>query len=114
MTKIHSLSNTNDDLSKICSYCSKEFQFAWKRRQHEEIVHKGTDCYKCETCNKSFNSSSKLNRHILTHSNEKRFKCEYDDCNAEFSRRDHYKNHLNLHLKEKQFKCDFESKFSLE
>lgn len=54
--------------------------------------------YQCLKCNKSFKRHEHLKRHIITHTGEKLFKCDYPFCNKKFSRSDEVKRHYKIHL----------------
>lgn len=60
--------------------------------------------YKCDFCSKSFSRKDNLERHKLTHSNEKLFSC--DICQKSFSRRSYLSVHRRIHTGEKPFVCD--------
>jgi len=55
-------------------------------------------------CTKSFRKKSKLERHVLTHSDDRSFVCIY--CNKSFKRKDHLKRHkLSHQIDGKKFHC---------
>lgn len=54
--------------------------------------------YQCLKCSKSFKRHEHLKRHIITHTGEKLFKCDYPFCNKKFSRSDEVKRHYKIHL----------------
>ena len=57
----------------------------------------------CRFCNKLFQSSWHLDRHIRIHTGERPFKCEL--CGKYFNRKDHLKEHnFAVHTKNIQFK----------
>jgi uncharacterized Zn-finger protein len=49
-------------------------------------------------CNKTFPSKTRLDRHIVTHSGEKKYACLAADCDKKFSRRDNMLQHYRAHL----------------
>ncbi|ORX47343.1 hypothetical protein BCR36DRAFT_355984 [Piromyces finnis] len=55
--------------------------------------------FKCMTCLRSFRRMEHLNRHILTHTGERPFKCEVEGCGRCFSRQDTLLRHLKIHNK---------------
>ncbi|XP_061607332.1 PR domain zinc finger protein 15 isoform X2 [Phyllopteryx taeniolatus] len=73
-----------------------------KGREHKRV-------YRCSLCNKVFQNSSNLNRHIRSHG-DKLFKC--DDCDKLFSRKESLKQHISYkHSKnvpdlEYKYKCN--------
>ena len=64
----------------------------------------GTLAYRCEYCSKCFSRRDNLERHKLTHLNEKLFSC--DVCQKSFSRRSYLSVHRRIHTGEKPFVCD--------
>uniref|UniRef100_A0A0R3RJW2 C2H2-type domain-containing protein n=1 Tax=Elaeophora elaphi TaxID=1147741 RepID=A0A0R3RJW2_9BILA len=57
-----------------------------------------------DNLNKEFKNRGILQRHILTHSNQRQFKC--DECDQEFNRRDLLREYKCIHEEERQFLCD--------
>lgn len=61
--------------------------------------------YTCSICDRSFQRSNHLKRHILSHKDEKPFDCKL--CDKTFKRSDHLKSHISIkHDNTKSFKCD--------
>ncbi|XP_054482241.1 PR domain zinc finger protein 15 isoform X2 [Anoplopoma fimbria] len=82
-----------------------------KAREHKRV-------YRCSLCNKVFQNSSNLNRHIRSHG-DKLFKC--DECDKLFSRKESLKQHIsykhskNMTDQEYKYKCNTcEKSFRLE
>uniref|UniRef100_A0A1A8GDQ3 PR domain containing 15 n=2 Tax=Nothobranchius korthausae TaxID=1143690 RepID=A0A1A8GDQ3_9TELE len=82
-----------------------------KSREHRRV-------YRCSLCNKIFQNSSNLNRHIRSHG-DKLFKC--DECDKLFSRKESLKQHISYkHSKtmedqDYKYKCNTcEKSFRLE
>lgn len=53
--------------------------------------------YQCLKCSKLFKRHEHLKRHIITHTGEKLFKCDYPLCKKKFSRSDEVKRHYKIH-----------------
>lgn len=66
----------------------------------------------CPTCGREFKKISRLNQHILTHSDVKPFVCPVPGCGKAYKRREHLKNHATSHgttpEERKPFVCEFE------
>lgn len=61
--------------------------------------------YVCPQCGLRLNTKRTLRRHMVVHSDQKRFKCQY--CGNEFKRSKTLKNHLMLHTGYRPYKCPF-------
>ncbi|XP_056910995.1 PR domain zinc finger protein 15 [Takifugu flavidus] len=76
-------------------------------KRHKVREHKRV--YRCSLCNKVFQNSSNLNRHIRSHG-DKLFKC--DECDKLFSRKESLKQHIsykhskNIPDQEYKYKCN--------
>ncbi|XP_073404788.1 uncharacterized protein [Dendrobates tinctorius] len=57
----------------------------------------------CKVCGKVFSSASSLNKHSVTHSQERSHICKI--CMKAFKRQDHLMGHMLTHLKVKPFLC---------
>ncbi|XP_077403704.1 PR domain zinc finger protein 15 isoform X2 [Vanacampus margaritifer] len=73
-------------------------------KRHKSREHKRV--YRCSLCNKVFQNSSNLNRHIRSHG-DKLFKC--DECDKLFSRKESLKQHISY--KHSKNKPDLEYKY---
>ena len=60
-------------------------------------LKKGERPFKCHWayCGKAFTRSDELQRHLRTHTGEKRFECKF--CLKRFMRSDHLNKHLKTH-----------------
>ncbi|KAK5964945.1 putative transcription factor yin yang 2, partial [Trichostrongylus colubriformis] len=61
--------------------------------------------FSCERCGRTFIERTKLNRHMLTHTGERAFRCQFDGCSKAFSLEANLKSHIKTHTGEKPHKC---------
>ena len=94
-----------------CSICKRELQSRHALMKHVKLH--GAPRYKCNKCDRQFFDRTKLRRHQIVHSTEKKFKCS--ECQKAFVLEHNLKVHLRTHhanvsdLKEEfpDFKNDF-------
>jgi uncharacterized Zn-finger protein len=53
--------------------------------------------FRCEECNKNFWKKSNYKTHLVKHTSERPFKCEFENCNKSFKMRNHLKEHFIKH-----------------
>lgn len=70
---------------------------------HED-THNNT-AYVCPECGLSLNTKRTLRRHMIVHSDVKKYKCQY--CGKEYKRAKSLKIHLILHTGMHPYKCPF-------
>ena len=72
---------------------------------HEASSFKQRKSIMCpwEGCGRLFNAQFSLNRHIVVHTQPRRFVCRY--CNKGFSLGQYYREHLYIHTKENPYVC---------
>ena len=80
-----------------CSSCNKSFQKSGNLKRH---LRKH---YNCTICNKSFCLSVLLNNHLYSHKRDQSHSCSF--CSKIFSQADHLERHLRTHTGEKPFTC---------
>uniref|UniRef100_A0A1B0CEV1 Putative c2h2-type zn-finger protein n=1 Tax=Lutzomyia longipalpis TaxID=7200 RepID=A0A1B0CEV1_LUTLO len=81
--------------SYVCEICGKAVTTMACLREHKgrhENVKFG-----CTMCKKKFSSVAARDRHFITHTGEKKHKCNI--CDKAFARGDHAKKHMALHIK---------------
>ncbi|NWI90547.1 ZN770 protein, partial [Pitta sordida] len=95
-----------------CCMCQKSFttEERWMLHQclksdHPRGVRRRKKTHTCESCNKTFPSRSKLERHFLIHTGQKPFKCP--SCGKSFRQSTHLKIHQHTHTEERPFQCCF-------
>lgn len=87
----------------LCDLCPKRLYTRNQLRKHQRQSHtvENVKC-KFEGCNKLFKAVHRMERHYISHSKEKRFKCEY--CTAEYGLSKNLKMHREIvHLGYKYF-----------
>ena len=82
-----------DNLMENCELPSKQ-----KSKKKSGVYH-------CEICNKVFTQKGGLNRHLRSHTGEKRFKCSH--CDKEFANKFEVTPHERIHTGEKPYKCSY-------
>ncbi|KAL8615574.1 hypothetical protein ACOMHN_016151 [Nucella lapillus] len=75
--------------------------------------------YKCLTCNHVFNQKGNLKVHLLTHTDERPWRCDVDNCDKGFRTKESLRRHKLSHMGIKPFECTeckkkFCSAFSLQ
>ncbi|XP_009072362.1 PREDICTED: zinc finger protein 770 [Acanthisitta chloris] len=95
-----------------CSVCRKSFttEERWMlhrclKSDHPRGARRKKKTHTCESCNKTFQSRSKLERHFLIHTGQKPFKCS--SCGKSFRQSAHLKIHQVTHTEERPFQCCF-------
>jgi len=85
-----------DSQCKLCGIFAKNKRALVQHMQ----VHYGR-VFKCEVknCEAAFTERSKLRRHMVVHTGERRFECEH--CHAMFSLAHNLKTHIKMHLRDK-------------
>jgi uncharacterized Zn-finger protein len=95
----------------VCDFdeCNKKH----KRKEYLKIhqnIHLGIK-FACvlPQCKFMTNNEFELKRNALTHTNERRFICVWNQCFIKFNEKSHLINHKNsVHLRIKNFECNFD------
>uniref|UniRef100_A0AAY5KEC5 C2H2-type domain-containing protein n=1 Tax=Esox lucius TaxID=8010 RepID=A0AAY5KEC5_ESOLU len=82
-----------------CSDCPLRFDNVFVRNRHVREHRK----HICQICDKEFQKGHILNRHNLSHSDDKPFKCQV--CQRAFAQASQLKSHLRVHTGERPFQC---------
>jgi hypothetical protein len=87
--------------------CKKSFKNKNNLRNHKKI-HFGK-MFACvwPLCKFQTKYRGGLKRHLLTHSEERKFKCHYEGCDKQFKNSGDFKKHESIHSEEKKFICDW-------
>ncbi|XP_013164013.1 PREDICTED: zinc finger protein 2-like [Papilio xuthus] len=75
-----------------CEHCTASYHTSSNLSCHIRRCHAHERRHACHLCDRTFYDRTKLNRHIDTHNDIKRFEC--DVCHACFTRRCYWKKHL--------------------
>uniref|UniRef100_A0AAY5KTT6 C2H2-type domain-containing protein n=1 Tax=Esox lucius TaxID=8010 RepID=A0AAY5KTT6_ESOLU len=82
-----------------CSDCPLRFDNVFVRNRHVREHRK----HICQICDKEFKKRHLLDRHNLSHSDDKPFKCQV--CQRAFAQASQLKSHLRVHTGERPFQC---------
>lgn len=85
-----------------CGVCAKEFSDYPELELHLRATHLGSrsvkrsseKVHRCPTCGKSFFAMKDIRRHLVVHTRNRDFLCQY--CPRRFGRRDHLVRHMRL------------------
>ena len=86
----------------LCQYCTEEFESNAARNDHKRKVHSRR--HLCVPCDMVFASSTKLERHLLTHTGTKDHKCHI--CGKAFMIERNLILHQKLHSGQRDYVCD--------
>ncbi|CCF56328.1 hypothetical protein KAFR_0B00280 [Kazachstania africana CBS 2517] len=108
-SSVGSTSTTSSSRPKnyLCDYdgCAKAFTRPSLLTEHQQTIHHGIKSFKCNECTKSFARKTHLERHLISHLNDKDkpFHCKY--CNKGTTTRQQLKRHEITHTK--SFHCPY-------
>ena len=86
----------------LCQHCNEEFESNAARNDHKRKAHSRR--HLCVSCDLVFASSTKLERHLLTHKGTKDHKCHI--CGKAFMIERNLTLHQKLHLGQRDYVCD--------
>jgi len=96
--------NSREDGTFSCDKCNYVCAKAHRLKFHIDAVHLGIKKHLCDWCPSAFATTSALNKHILSHTNERNFQCPF--CEKAFHSKGNLNTHIRTHTGEKPFTCD--------
>ena len=81
----------------ICSICDAKFDDKSKLNRHL-LIHSDTKEFKCNICDSAFKLKYNLKVHMRVHNNEKPYICTYPGCFAKFAQKNNLNSHSKIHL----------------
>jgi len=89
-----------------CPVCNKYIKFHNNNDFKNHLkLHTGERKYKCETCDKSFVSQSRLTYHKQNVHDPPKYQCSF--CDKPFRSKVSYERHILVHSDEKPHQCEF-------
>lgn len=90
----------------LCKICDKNFTKQFSLNRHMQL-HTGFKPHKCSYCGKTFIQKTDCERHETTHSEILNFSCTFDGCEKRFRTKKNLNCHLITHSVDRPFKCQF-------
>ncbi|XP_055845291.1 gastrula zinc finger protein XlCGF8.2DB-like [Episyrphus balteatus] len=101
--KIHMLTHTSKR-EHICEVCGKSYRLRHHLIVHQKQKHENKRDFKCNKCDRAFNTKSFLNTHKLSHSKERKHVCS--TCGTGFVWKKNFVQHVKLHSDTKDYECE--------
>ncbi|XP_066914014.1 uncharacterized protein [Clytia hemisphaerica] len=97
--------NGTSKLPQECFFCLKKLSNRKKLREHQFSVHfKNVGEFMCGICKQRFVFGRQLKAHMLVHSDNRNYQCQY--CGLTCKRRSHLHKHVQTHNQERNYRCD--------
>jgi transcription factor YY len=92
---------THGEKMFMCKFegCGNKFLDNSKLKRHQ-LVHTGEKRYMCDICGKRFSLDFNLRTHMRTHTGEKPYVCSVPDCGKRFTQSSNLTAHERTHSKE--------------
>ena len=88
-----------------CEVCNQMFCSRSNLLSHKAQSKCGAEEVVCPTCGKKCSNKYYLKRHIVRHTAERQFKCEFEGCGKSFFDQHVLRSHEKIHLGIKDFHC---------
>ncbi|XP_015929610.1 zinc finger protein 92 [Parasteatoda tepidariorum] len=92
-----------DTKSTYCSICDKQFNQTSSLKRHM-LAHSADRPFCCKECDKTFKTKAALKRHEIIHTGECPFECS--TCKRKFNQISNLRKHLVIHNNKCPFYCD--------
>ena len=87
----------------ICEKCGAKFSNSGALKRHRILTHSDERPFKCLQCDAAFKRLGHLAEHMGIHTGERPFKCLH--CDFAFKRLSHLTEHMRIHTGERPYKC---------
>ncbi|KXJ72797.1 hypothetical protein RP20_CCG017226 [Aedes albopictus] len=101
--KVHLMSSHATGKNVSCETCGARFATKYMLQRHM-ISHSDERPYACEVCNMRFKKVQNMRRHMRTHTGEKPHQCTH--CDRAFSQSNDLIKHIKTHVGDKPYKCE--------
>ena len=93
-----------------CNQCDYKSNYKANLKKHIRHIHenRGEKNIKCPECEKMFFTEDNMKRHLKLHSEDRPFKCEFENCDKAFKTANGLKLHKISHKQDRPFPCDIE------
>ncbi|KAG8192733.1 hypothetical protein JTE90_009755 [Oedothorax gibbosus] len=98
-----STAGEEESKSLYCSVCDKHFNQSSSLKRHM-VSHSGERPFNCDQCDKTFKTKAALKRHSIIHTGECPFECS--TCKRKFNQISNLRKHLVIHNNNCPFYCD--------
>ena len=88
-----------------CDVCHQMFCSRGNLLSHKAQSKCGAEEVVCPTCGHKCNNKYYLKRHLMKHTGERPYKCEFEGCGKGFFDSQTLQNHRKIHLDIKEFQC---------